>query len=88
VTAALAGIAAKIAADAVLARRLRGAGLPLRSLLWIPVKDLVIAALWSAGLCKRTICWRGHRLRVEAGSRLTPVADEAAPAAGLAEEAV
>ena len=86
VAAALAGIAAKIAADALLARRLRGERLPLRSLLWIPAKDLAIAALWTAGLCKRTICWRGHRLRVEAGSRLTPVAKEA-HAAGLAEEA-
>jgi len=85
VAAALAGIAAKIAADALLARRLRGERLPLRSLLWIPAKDLAIAALWTAGLCKRTICWRGHRLRVEAGSRLAPV--EESSAARLAEEA-
>jgi ceramide glucosyltransferase len=74
--AALAGIAVKIAADALLAGRLRGEALPLRSLFWIPVKDLAIAALWTAGLFKRTICWRGHRLRVEAGSRLSPVAEE------------
>jgi len=85
VAAALAGVAAKTAADAVLARRLREA-LPWRSLPWIPVKDVMIAALWTAGLCKRTICWRGHRLRVEAGSRLAPIAEEA-QAAGLAGEA-
>lgn len=83
--AAVAGIAVKIAADAILARQLRGHAPQLRSLLWVPVKDLVIAALWAAGLFKRTICWRGHRLRVEAGSRLTPV--EESPAVGLAEEA-
>jgi ceramide glucosyltransferase len=83
--AAVAGIAVKIAADALLARRLRGRATLLRSFLWVPVKDLVIAALWAAGLFKRTICWRGHRLRVEAGSRLTPV--EESPAAGLSEEA-
>jgi ceramide glucosyltransferase len=83
--AAVAGIAVKIAADALLARQLRGHAPPVRSLLWVPVKDLVIAALWAAGLFKRSICWRGHRLRVEAGSRLTPV--EECPAVGLAEEA-
>ncbi|HTG35785.1 MAG TPA: glycosyltransferase [Thermoanaerobaculia bacterium] len=69
---ALAGIAVKIAADALLARRLRGEALPARSLLWIPVKDLLIAGVWSVGLFRRTICWRGNRLRVGPGSVLTP----------------
>jgi ceramide glucosyltransferase len=68
----LAGIAVKIAADALLARRLRGEALPLRSLLWIPVKDLLIAGVWSVALFRRTICWRGNRLRVGPGSLLTP----------------
>ena len=68
----LAGIAVKIAADALLAWRLRGEALPLRSLLWIPVKDLLIAGVWSVGLFRRTICWRGNRLRVGPGSVLTP----------------
>jgi ceramide glucosyltransferase len=67
-----AGIAVKIAADALLAWRLRGEALPLRSLLWIPVKDLLIAGVWSVGLFRRTICWRGNRLRVGPGSVLTP----------------
>jgi ceramide glucosyltransferase len=75
--AALAGVAAKVAADALLARRLRGEALPLRSLLWIPVKDLMIAGIWAVGLFRRTICWRGHLLRVGAGSVLSPVNDEA-----------
>jgi ceramide glucosyltransferase len=69
---ALAGIAAKIAADALLARRLRGEALPLSSLLWIPVKDLLITGVWSVGLFRRTICWRGNRLRIGPGSLLTP----------------
>ena len=69
---ALAGIAVKVAADGLLARRLRGEALPLRSLLWIPVKDLLIAGVWSVGLFRRTICWRGNRLRVGPGSVLTP----------------
>jgi ceramide glucosyltransferase len=69
--AAIAGIAAKVAADAMLARRLRGEGLPLRSLLWIPVKDVLIAGVWAVGLFRRTICWRGNLLRIGPGSVLT-----------------
>ena len=84
--AAFAGILLKVAADALLARRLRGAALPLRSLLWIPVKDLLIAGVWTIGLFRRTICWRGHRLRVGTGSRLSPVASETTSAGELAEE--
>ncbi|MEO6194392.1 MAG: glycosyltransferase [Thermoanaerobaculia bacterium] len=80
----LAGIAVKIAADALLARRLRGEPLPLSSLLWIPVKDLLIAGVWSVGLFRRTICWRGNRLRVGPGSLLTP-ADPAGVAADFKE---
>lgn len=79
-SAALVGIGLKLTADAWLARRLRGEALPLRSLLWIPVKDLIVAGLWAAGLFRRTLCWRGHRLRVNAGSVLTP-ADEPPAAA-------
>jgi ceramide glucosyltransferase len=69
---AFAGIAAKIAADGLLARRLRGEPLPLGALLWIPVKDLLIAGVWSVGLFRRRICWRRNRLRVGPGSVLTP----------------
>jgi ceramide glucosyltransferase len=79
------GIAAKVAADALLARRLRGEALPLRALLCIPVKDLLIAGVWAVGLFRRTICWRGHLLRVGPGSVLTPV-EPAEAAAELAEK--
>ena len=71
--AALAGIGFKVMADAVLARRLRGRALRPADLLWIPVKDLLIAGVWLAGAFRSTICWRGHRLRVGPGSRLWPV---------------
>jgi ceramide glucosyltransferase len=83
--AALAGIVAKAAMDALLARSLRGEALPPRSLLWIPIKDLMIAGIWSVGLFRRTICWRGNRLLVGAGSVLTPA--EPPLAGGLQEKA-
>jgi ceramide glucosyltransferase len=83
--ASLLGIAAKVAADALLARRLRGEVPPLRSLLWIPVKDVLIAGVWAVGLFRRTINWRGNLLRVGPGSALTLVR-AAEPAAELAEE--
>ncbi len=89
VGAAFAGLAAKLAMDALLARALRGRTPLLRSLLWVPVKDLLIAGIWMVGLFRRTICWRGHRLEVGPGSVLTPVTPDkaAAPAGELHEEA-
>jgi ceramide glucosyltransferase len=74
-TAAVAGIALKVLADAALLRRLTGETAPLRDLLWVPCKDLLVAGIWAAGIFRSTICWRGHRLRVGSGSRLTPAAD-------------
>jgi hypothetical protein len=79
----LAGLALKLAADKALAGRLRGEPLPLSSLAWVPVKDLLIAGVWAVGLFRRTICWRGNWLRVGPGSVLSP-ADE--PVAGELQE--
>jgi ceramide glucosyltransferase len=71
--AALAGVGGKIAADALVAWRLRGRAPRLADLAWVPVKDLLVAGVWLAGAFRSTICWRGHRLRVGPGSRLTPL---------------
>ncbi len=81
--AALAGVAAKLAADALLARRLLGKTPSLTLLaLGTPLKDVLILGIWAVALFKRTICWRGHWLRVGPGSVLSPepVAGAAAPA--------
>lgn len=85
-SAAFLGIALKIGADAALCRKLRGQGPRLRDLLWIPVKDVLIAGVWVAGAFRSTICWRGHRLRVGPGSVLSPVEAEA-PVPALREVA-
>jgi ceramide glucosyltransferase len=85
--AALAGIALKVAADAALIRRLSGTSAPLQDLLWVPVKDLLVAGIWIAGAFRSTICWRGHRLRVGPGSRLSPADNNGSPATALRETA-
>jgi len=75
---AAAGTALKVGADAVLSRRLRGKAPTLPGgLAWTPVKDLLIAGVWLAGFFRRTVAWRGHRMRLGPGSRLEPI--DAAP---------
>jgi len=89
--AAAAGVVAKLTADALLARRLRGK-MPSLTLLALgtPFKDVLILGIWFVALFKRTICWRGHRLTVGPGSVLSPVVairPEPAPAGALQEVA-
>jgi hypothetical protein len=67
-----AGIASKCAADALLCRRLTGKLPALGHLLLIPGKDLLMAAIWVAGVFRRTVNWRGNRFFIERGSRLVP----------------
>jgi ceramide glucosyltransferase len=67
---ALVGLGLKLLADKVLSSRLRGGSVPVWRLAWIPLKDLMIAGAWTVGLFKRSLSWRGHRLRVGAGSLL------------------
>ncbi|GAC1337168.1 MAG: ceramide glucosyltransferase [Myxococcales bacterium] len=79
-----AAVALKCGGDALLSARLRGRPERLRNVLLIPAKDLLMAGFWCVGAFRRTIDWRGNRLRIESGSRL--VADPrhfAALAAGI-----
>jgi ceramide glucosyltransferase len=75
-TGAAAGLILKVAADALLARRLRGRPLPPLAIAAIPLKDMLIAAVWLAGAFRTTISWRDKRLRIGAGSVLAPVHEE------------
>jgi ceramide glucosyltransferase len=51
----------------------------------VPLKDLMLFAAWAQGLVRRTVDWRGNRLRVGPGSKLvlnddlTPAEAEARP---------
>jgi ceramide glucosyltransferase len=77
--AALAGVATKVVADGVLLGRL-GGPVPLSRLAWVPVKDLLVAGVWALAPFRRTVAWRGTRLLLGAGSRLSRL-DRPAPAA-------
>jgi hypothetical protein len=50
----------------------------------VPVKDFLIAGVWLAGFFLRTVTWRGHRMRLGAGSRLEPIGAEARALAAAA----
>jgi ceramide glucosyltransferase len=77
-TLAAAGIAVKALADGALLARLTGRRVPLARLAWVPVKDLLIAGVWLAAPFVDTVVWRGTRLRIGAGSRLSAL--DATPA--------
>lgn len=66
-----AGIAAKVLADAALSRRLTGRWNHPRALLLVPVKDLLLFAVWLAAMFRRRIQWRGNALLMGWGSKLS-----------------
>jgi ceramide glucosyltransferase len=67
----LAGTLLKLASDASLFSRLRGQRMPLKYLALVPVKDALVLGIWLYGGLKRTILWRGNRMRIGAGSVLS-----------------
>jgi len=62
----------KCLGDALVYRRLRGEWPRLAELLAIPLKDLLVAAIWLTGAFRRRVNWRGNSMRILAGSRLAP----------------
>ena len=87
-----AGLAGRTALDLVLSRALaRRASDPPRVVEWadlaaVPVKDCCAFALWCAGWFRSTVSWRGHRLRIGKGSRLTPEEVASPPLLGVEAE--
>jgi ceramide glucosyltransferase len=68
--------ASKIALDCYAYSRMRGAPAGARHMLAIPLKDLLLLGVWTAGLLKAEVQWRGTRMVVLEGSRLAPSAPE------------
>jgi ceramide glucosyltransferase len=76
---AAAGVAGKSLHDSFMVGHVRGRNLSLGQLLLVPVKDLLIFALWVAALFKREVEWRGNTMRIGAGSALTPAGSVESP---------
>ncbi|WP_224370750.1 ceramide glucosyltransferase [Hyalangium versicolor] len=81
-TAVAALAIAKALIDVTVFRMLRPERVSWLSLPAVLLKDALLFVAWCNGLFSRTVDWRGTRLRVLPGTRLTPV--EAQPAMVLA----
>ena len=73
------GTLLKLASDVSLFARLRGQRMPMKYLALVPVKDFLVMAVWCTAAVKRTILWRGNRMRIGAGSVLTVLAGMSQP---------
>ena len=58
--------------DGAAGAALRPGGFRPAQLLRVPVKDLLLGLAWIEGFFRRTVNWRGTRLRVLPGTRLAP----------------
>jgi ceramide glucosyltransferase len=65
-------ILAKATTDAVLVHRTRGEPMAWKHLMWAPVKDLLLFAIWPYAALSRSIEWRGVRLRLGWQTALRP----------------
>ena len=74
-TAWLAVAGARAILDGAAGAALRPGGFRPSQLAWTPVKDLLLGAAWIEGFFRRTVEWRGTRLRVHEGTRLAPPPD-------------
>jgi len=48
-----------------------------RGILWLPVRDLLSAAVWLAGLAGRHVTWRGERFELHSDGRMEPARSRA-----------
>jgi ceramide glucosyltransferase len=71
----LAVAGARALLDGAAGAALRPGGFRPGQLVLVPVKDLLLGAAWIEGFFRRTVEWRGTRLRVLAGTRLAPPGD-------------
>jgi ceramide glucosyltransferase len=65
-------VLAKFALDLFAVRRTRGEAMPLRYLWVLPLKDILLFAVWPYAAISRSIEWRGTKLRLGWRSRLRP----------------
>jgi ceramide glucosyltransferase len=65
-------VATKFALDLFAVRRTRGQAMPLRYLWVLPLKDILLFAVWPYAAISRSIEWRGVKLRLGGRSVLRP----------------
>jgi ceramide glucosyltransferase len=68
----LAVAASRALLDGAAGAALRLGGFRPAQLLRVPLKDLLLGLAWGEGFFRRTVNWRGTRLRVLPGTRLAP----------------
>jgi ceramide glucosyltransferase len=76
-------VAYKACVDMRLLQQLRGAKLTGKHVLCLPLRDLILPALWAHALFSRTTEWRGERFHLTRGSRLIPLGSSQLPYAAL-----
>ncbi len=64
-------LALRLVNDAYLARTVSGRWPPLSALACLPLKDALLLLVWVIALFRRTVEWRGNRLRIGAGTRVS-----------------
>ncbi|HEY8945936.1 MAG TPA: ceramide glucosyltransferase [Polyangiaceae bacterium] len=79
----LSALALRVGSDAAIAGLLRGAPLRFTDHGALLLKDVLFLAIWAIGAVKRTVNWRGNRMRIGAGSRLHPWVQDSRPSAAL-----
>ncbi len=70
--ALLAICALKTTVDGLMVRAIRGSAMRLSHVLWVPLKDLLMVAVWVYAIFSRSVEWRGIRFRMGTGSQLLP----------------
>lgn len=75
---ALGALAVKFGIEVVLHRKLTGRVPSWRSLALMPLKDLLVFAMWFSSALRTTYEWRGHRMRIGPESRAYPLDGDAA----------
>jgi ceramide glucosyltransferase len=69
----------KAALDGAAGKALRPQGFRLRQLALVPMKDIVLGAVWAYCFIRRDVAWRGTRIVVEHGTRIEMPAQHARP---------
>jgi ceramide glucosyltransferase len=69
----MAALCVRIGNDALLARSASGRWPALSALALLPIKDTLLLGAWAVAAVRSSVAWRGHTLRIGAGTRVLPL---------------